>query len=169
MLLFELTGVKHLYQKTWDDILKILESKGIKFIGGGKYGSVFSHDSWDYVLKVVTNDPHYLAFVDWAIAHPSKHFPKFAKKPLQMHTFHRRDKGSASRMWVIKIEKLYPITDKNLLEFLVRELEHCAVAAWRKNDGRDITDKNPNYSQLMPDGSVEKICLTGIHGLKALG
>lgn len=156
MLLTELTGVKHLYQKTREDLINMLEQRGIKCIGGGKYGSVFAHDSWDYVLKIIENDPHYLTFVDWAINHPSPHFPKFAKKPLKMHTFHSRNRTDSNIMWVIKIEKLQPIQDKKLLRFLVSELERMAIAAWRKKNGHNISDVNPHYQQNMPDGTQQK-------------
>lgn len=156
MLLTELMGVKHLYTQTREDLINMLEKRGIKFIGGGKYGSVFAHDSWNYVLKIIENDPHYLAFVDWAMEHPSKHFPKFAKKPLKMHTFHKRGRGDSNVMWVIKIEKLQPIQDRNLLKFLVGELERMAIAAWRSEHGYDISEVNPNYSQEMPDGTSQK-------------
>ena len=156
MLLTELTGIKHLYASTREDLIDMLEKRGIKFIGGGKYGSVFAHDSWNYVLKIVENDPHYLAFVDWAMKHPSPHFPKFAKKPLKMHTFHQRNRTDSNEMWVIKIEKLQPIRDKKLLQFLVSELENMAVAAWRGDNGHDITTIHPNYLQNMPDGTQQR-------------
>lgn len=156
MLLTELTGVKHLYKKTRDDLFDMLAAKGIKCIGSGKYGTVFSHDSWNYVLKIMEDDPHYLAFVDWALKHPSIHFPKFVKKPLQMHTFHTRRKRDARRMWVVKIEKLYPIQNKQLIAFLVRNLENAATHAWRKHNGYAESEPNPNYQMEMPDGTVEK-------------
>lgn len=157
MLLTELTGVKHLYKLTRDDLIDMLSHQGIKFIGAGKYSSVFTHDSWDYVLKIVENDdPHYLAFVDWAMKHPSKHFPKFAKKPLKMHAFHTRKQSDSSNLWVVKIEKLQPITDKKLLKFLVTELERMSIAAWQKNEGKDVSTVNKNYSQNMPDGTSVK-------------
>lgn len=156
MLLTELTGVKHLYTKTREDLINMLEQRGIKFIGGGKYGSVFAHDSWNYVLKIVEDDPHYLAFVDWAMKHPSPNFPKFEKKPLKMHVFHQRNRGDSNTMWVIKIEKLQPIQDKKLLQFLVSELENMAVAAWRHENGRDIAEPRPHYMQNMPDGTQQK-------------
>lgn len=156
MLLHELTGVKHLHNKTREDLIDMLEKKGIKCIGSGKYGTVFAHDSWNYVLKITEDDPHYLAFVDWAIKHPSIHFPKFAKKPLQMHTFHTRRSRDSRRMWVIKIEKLYPIQDKKLASFIVQNLETIAINAWQLDNGHSNSSPNPNFSMPMPDGTSEK-------------
>ena len=155
-MLQELTGVKHMHQMSWHDILTKFEKQGIKFIGGGKYGQVFTHPSWNYVIKILENDPEYLAFVDWVISHPNKHFPKFAKKPLRMHQFHTRPTKSAPYWYIVKIEKLYPITDRKLLEFLVYELERCGEVAWRKRHGTPSTYYNPNHVQLFPDGSMVK-------------
>lgn len=156
MLLHELTGVKHLHQLSWSDILTKLEEKGIKIVGTGKYGQVLTHPSWDYVIKIFENDPYYMGFVNWAIAHPNKHFPKFAKKPLRMHKFHTRDRKETPHWYMVKIEKLYPITDKALMEFLVRELEHCAEAAWRKHNNHKYQHGNPNYVMRFPDGQMIK-------------
>jgi hypothetical protein len=89
------------------------------------------------------------------LAHPNKHFPKFAKKPLKMHKFHSRFSNDTDHFYVVKIEKLYPITDKPLMEFLVYELERMGEAAWRKHNGYEEY-RNPHYTQLFPDGSTVK-------------
>lgn len=141
---------------SWDDLLSKYEKMGIHFVGGGKYGQVFTHPSWNYVIKIFENDPEYMGFVDWVIAHPNKHFPKFSKKPLRMHKFHKRGVNDRPYWYVVKIEKLYPITDKPLMEFLVRELENCAEAAWKKHNNHEYIRNNPNYTQRFPDGNMVK-------------
>ena len=156
MLLHELTGVKHMHHMSWTDIQNQFAAKGIKFVGGGKYGQVFTHPSWDYVIKIFENDPEYMGFVNWVIAHPNKHFPKFVKKPLRMHKFHNRSKNEPPLWYIVKIEKLYPITDKPLMEFLVYELERCAETAWKKHNGYEYIRDNPHYTQRFPDGSMVK-------------
>lgn len=156
MLLCELTGVKHLHHKTWDELLDDFEKRGIKFIGGGKYGQVFSHPAWNYVIKVFEDDPYYMGFVDWVIAHPNKHFPRFSKRPLKMHKFYSRFSNDTNHFYVVKIEKLYPITDRALMEFLVYELERIGEAAWKKHNNHQYTYYNPNYTQRFPNGSMVK-------------
>lgn len=150
MLLTELTGIKHLYQKTKYDLFKMLDERGIKFIGGGQYGDVIAHPSWNYVIKIFSDD-QYLSFVHFAITHPNKHYPKMMRNPLNMHAFYRRLRSDPNKFWVVKIERLYPITDQRLLTFLVRNLEQAACHAVNHSPDKYISE----YAKLEgPNGEI---------------
>lgn len=163
MLLNELMGVKRFHKYTEYQLEKLLSRYGIKFLAAGKYGRVFSHDRWNYVVKIFEDDPSYLAFAEYARKHPNKHFPRIQRKPLEMHAFTRRSRSSAGKFWIVKIEKLQEITDQNLKKFLAESVEHfMSVWHWKYGDhGRqDLKDalhaKNEHHSQMLPDGTFKK-------------
>jgi hypothetical protein len=164
MKLFELTGIKKYYNKTEFQLERLLGKFGIKFIAGGKYGRVFASPKWDYVVKMFNDDPYYLEFVNYAIAHPNKHYPKFIRKPLQMHRFTKRFKNSASKFWIVKIEKLTTL-DKTKGKFVVDHLERT-VQYWYNtkrfdNGGMNDYDKQRHEQDwtwaTMPNGENQKV------------
>jgi len=150
MILHELTGIKHLYHTTKYDIFKMLHDHGIEIVGSGQYGEVLSHPSWDYVIKIFSDD-YYLSFVHFAITHPNKHYPKMLRKPLNMHAFYRRGKSDLKKFWVVKIEKLYPITNKRLLNFLVQHLERGACDVVNPSSNKYV---NKWYKLEGPNGET---------------
>lgn len=152
MLLSELVGVKHLQHLTLD---QLLDKYGIKVVGAGKYGQVLSHPSWDYVVKLFSNDPAYLAYIDFVISHPNPNFPKFTKKPFQLHQFQKRSANEAATLWAVRIEKLNTINDKKLLAFIVRNLESGATTLFQKEDPSSSYNRMPKTVPLVqPDGSL---------------
>lgn len=164
MLLNELKGVKRYYDKTIHDIAAELEQEhGIKFIGGGRYGAVYTHPSWDYVVKVVDYDPEYMGFVDYVIKHPNKHYPKIVKRPVKLRAFwsrHPRDTNVV--LDVIKIEKLQPVQDQNILKFIVENLENFSTALYRKLHKPDLykqydMEVNPYGQTLLPTGERKAV------------
>lgn len=148
MLLSELTGVKRFHKLSWSDLEKMLRRFGIKLIAGGSYGSVFTSEKWDYVIKLFTDDLEYLSFINFVVKHPDKHFPKIVKRPLKMHAFHKRGERESNYQWLVKIEKLQPIENKQLLKFIVYELEHGAEVTVR-NDKAELNDTR--FPHLLPD------------------
>jgi hypothetical protein len=87
--------------KTFNQLLDEFEKSGGKFIGSGKYGQVFEHPSWKYVIKVFQNDPEYLSFARFAYRNPHPSFPKFYGPPQRIIPF---------------IEELLPMPWNMLLE-----------------------------------------------------
>lgn len=164
MLLNELKGVKRYYNKTIHDIAAELEQDyGIKFVGGGRYGAVYTHPSWDYVVKVVDYDPEYMGFVNYVMKHPNKHYPKIVKRLVKLRAFwSRRPQDTNVVLDIIKIEKLQPIQDQNVLNFIVENLENFATALYRKLHKPELykqydTEVNPYRQWLLPDGSRKAV------------
>lgn len=159
MLINELIGVKKFYKRSYGDILRMLQKFGVNFVAGGRYGKIFTSPKWDYVVKIFDNDPYYLSFVNYAIAHPSKHYPQFSRKPLRMHAFHKRGNSEASKYWVVKIEKLQPIANTTKAKFIVDNLEN-AVDAWYSIHERGNNDL---YTMMLgPDEHYHKMLWTDI-------
>lgn len=156
MKLFELRGVKKYHTLMKHELLEMLEDSGVKWLSSGRYGEVFAPDGKDYVIKVFDNDPYYMSFINFAARNPNPHYPKVIRKPLKMHAFHTRFKGTANNFYVVKIEKLYPITDINLLKFIVENLEDTASQWDSHKRGHFKIEPNPYHTKLMPDGTSEK-------------
>lgn len=157
MLLNELKGVKRFYKLREYQLEKLLRRFGIKLIGAGKYGRVFTHPSWNYVVKVFRDDLYYLTFVDFAIKNPNVHYPRFKKKALRMHNFTKRSQDVSPHLWLIKIEKLKELTDQNIKKFLDHRLESAMTAWYNKNhgDGKIATHRDKYYQMPLPDGRFE--------------
>ena len=128
MLLNELIGVKKYYGSNEYKMERLLRRFGIRFIAAGKYGKIFTHPGWNYVVKIFSNDPYYLGFVNYAIAHPNPHYPKVIRKPLQMHNFMRRSVRGPDKFWIVKIEKLRALPPEKV-NLVVEHLEQC-VQYW---------------------------------------
>ncbi len=155
MKLFELTGIKKYYNKREYQIERLLQKFGIRFIAGGKYGKVFASPKWDYVVKMFKNDPYYLGFVNYAIAHPNKHYPKFVRKPLKMHSFFKRNKSASPNFWIVKIEKLQEITKEKAM-FIMEHLERAEQAWYNKNNNPESYKQDWMY-MWTPDGQRTKM------------
>jgi hypothetical protein len=162
MRLYELTGVKKFHHLSQYELEGMLAKDGVKLVSGGQYGTVYAKDDWDYVVKVINkDDPYYMSFVNYAIAHPSQHFPKFKRKPLHMHAFLRRGKYDLDKFWIVKIEKLQPIKDKNLIDFVVHNIEYYGTLMWQlKNKIQSAVDsyhqKHEYATRVFADGSYHK-------------
>ncbi len=166
MKLAELKGVKKYHHLSRWDIDQLLSKEGIDIIGNGKYGQVYSHKSWDYVIKVTKNDPYYMSFIDHVIKHPNKHYPKIIKKPLNLRAFYSRlRKDTHEKLFIVKIEKLEPIP-KELGKFISEHLDtFIMIDHHLKNLDNDEESKfyldndykdYKNIKTLMPDGTRGK-------------
>jgi len=152
MKLFELTGIKKYYNKSEYQIERLLQKFGIRFIAGGKYGKIFASPKWDYVVKMFKNDPYYLGFVNYAIKHPNKHYPKFIRKPLQMHSFAKRNKTASPKFWIVKIEKLQELS-KEKAAFVMDHLERAEQAWYNKNHNPQSYEQDWTY-MWVPDSGI---------------
>jgi hypothetical protein len=119
--------------KTFSELLKDFEKSGGKLIGQGKYGQVFSHPQWNYVLKTFIDDQCYLSFCRFAYKNPHPAFPKFYGPPKRIVPQYLR---TNPKLYYVRIEKLFPITD---LEYLKEIVKHLSFNSSRKYD--------PNYIQ----------------------
>lgn len=105
--------------KTFSELMHEFEKSGGKHIGSGKYGQVFEHPNWNYVIKVFPNDPEYLSFARFAYKNPHPSFPKLWGPPQRIVPFYKRTTSNAVE-YIARIEKLYPLQDKELLTYIVK-------------------------------------------------
>jgi hypothetical protein len=106
-----LKGVKHLHNLTWPEIINhIKEHFGIVLLGSGAYGQVFSHPSWNYVIKIYESDPGYDRFLKFCSSANSPHLPKVLRAPKVIHQFHTRLPEAGSKLNVVKLEILQPLS-----------------------------------------------------------
>jgi hypothetical protein len=160
MLLQELTGVKKYHNMSWYDLTKKLEQEtGIKPVANGRYGVIFTKPEWNYVIKIFDEDPEYLGFVDFVLSHPNKHYPKIIKKPMTMHHFHSRDPSSTYKFYIVKIEKLYPVSEE-MGGFLEIYLPYLMEVYYRQYV-MDQSDQNYKY-----DGDSAERTFNGPFGKK---
>ena len=74
-------------------------------MGEGAFGTVFSHPSWPFVLKLFPRDDCYLKFVRFGYSNPRPCFPKFYGLPRKiLPTFSRQ--LDMAEPYVLRIEKL---------------------------------------------------------------
>ena len=125
-----LEGVKQYYSLTWPEIIQMLDKKyGIKFLDRGMWGQVFDHPSWNYVVKVFDTDDAYLSFVNFVLQNPNIHYPKFLRKPIEMHLFHKRSSHITNKtFYIVKVEKLQPIPQLFKLFFNLEIIEDIIQA-----------------------------------------
>lgn len=93
--------------KTWEELEKEFKESGGEILGSGKYGKVFYHPSWKYVLKMY-NDPLYTSFVRFAFKNPLPAFPKFYGPPKKIIPQYKRYESEAIS-YIVRMEKLKPI------------------------------------------------------------
>lgn len=106
-----LSGVKHLYGLTWPQIIEhIKQHYGIQLVGSGAYGQVFIHPSWNYVIKIYESDPGYDRFLNICSSMKTPHLPKVIKPPKTIHQFHLRLKEAGSKLNIVKLEILSPLS-----------------------------------------------------------
>lgn len=107
--------------KTWWELMDEFKKSGGSELGSGKYGSVYYHPKWSYVVKVF-NDPHYLKFVRYVNRTPHRSFPRFIGMAQKIVPFYKRYVEQATA-YIIRIEKLKEVEDKNMLKELIHNQE----------------------------------------------
>jgi len=95
---------------TWHQLLSKFESNGGKILGSGNFAVVLTHKSWKYILKIFTDDVAYLKYARFCLSNPRTSFPVFYDKPRRIIPNYTRE-ASSPHLYVVKMEKLYPITD----------------------------------------------------------
>lgn len=96
-------------------------------------------------------------FVEYVMKHPNKHVPTLKRTPIEMTAVHTRSRSEQDRFWVVKIERLNEITDRNLLKFIVHNLESgmSAVYGEQRGDNYSLDFKSKSTGVWMPNGELE--------------
>lgn len=95
--------------KTWGQLESEFRADGGEILGAGKYGTVFNHPKWNYVLKLY-DDELYTRFVRYAYKNPFPSFPKFFGPPQRVLPFYKRSRAE-TELYLVRMEKLEPITN----------------------------------------------------------
>lgn len=79
----------------------LMQSRGFATLGSGKYGSVFGHSKYPYVVKVFMKDSAYLRWIKFAMDNKNNPYvPKIRGKVLKI----------TPMIYAIRLEKLTPGT-----------------------------------------------------------
>jgi hypothetical protein len=116
-------------EKSIHDLLDDFKSRGGEILGQGRYATVLKHSSWKHVIKIFSNDVHYLMFVRFALQNPRPSFPIFYDKPRKIIPNYKRHKTN-TYLYVVKTELLNPISIKeydNIQYYLYYDLEHSKL------------------------------------------
>ncbi|RYD64581.1 MAG: hypothetical protein EOP83_09405 [Verrucomicrobiaceae bacterium] len=136
MRLDELTGVKRHKTRYLSDVLADFQAAGGS-VSSGQYGTVLSMPKWSYVFKFFVSDDPYLRFVRWAVKNPSPFVPRFYGSARRITPFYMRGENTP-QVYVVKMEKLEPITDLWLREnlqnlFMNPSMGRRAIEMFRDN------------------------------------
>lgn len=122
--------------KQFFELLKDFEESGGKKIGVGKYGSVYSHPNWNYVLKTFEKDDCYLRFVRFAVKNQLSAFPKFYGVPKKIYPQYLR---SSPLLYYVRMERLYPIENEEFLKLF--------TVYFRNGASNQFLNFNPEYAK----------------------
>lgn len=145
----QLIGVKKFHNLTWAQLVNMLRQQyGITQIGEGDYGQVFSHPTWDYVVKVFDNDDAYLSFVNYCTDHHPISFPRFTKKVVKIHQFHARNIDVPKYINVVQMERLQQLRNPSkklttALEYYAEDIVNCISAGVTDYDLSFVIDGRP--------------------------
>lgn len=152
-ILEQLQGVKKYHQLTWNELVGELAKVGIRSLGKGRFGQVFYKAGWNYVVKVFENDSAYLEYVDFCIKNPNPHYPKFIKKPLNMHQFHVRTNHAEKMMQIVKIELLQPLEEswyalnlEKIFKLLTKQVSEIEIFNPHTNQYESFNDANEIFN-----------------------
>jgi hypothetical protein len=107
----ELISVRKYKNRTYHDVLRDFQDAGGE-VSSGSQGHVLSHPRWNYVLKAFPNDPEYLRFVRWAKRRQDLvAVPRVLGGPWKIVPFYARRVNEYRYLYVVKLERLHPITD----------------------------------------------------------
>ena len=166
-ILENLQGVKKYHQLTWNELVNELAKVGVRSLGKGRFGQVFHKSGWNYVIKVFENDSAYLEYVDFCINNPNPHYPKFIKKPLNMHQFHVRTHHAEKMMQIVKIELFEKLQDNwyainiaklyNLYCGKIESIEFRKNNEYNISEYTNIEDVYKDFQQYQIKGLMEAI------------
>jgi hypothetical protein len=140
--------------RDFGDVVHDFEASGGKYIGSGRYGQVFEHPKWPYVIKIFPHDTCYLKFARFAYKHPHPSFPKLYGPPQKIVPFFNREK-SWSEVYVARIEKLYPVTDQEMLKEIVKLYDYGLIYFQAVSMGKDV-NAEIERQVLNPDRQARK-------------
>lgn len=122
-------------EKSFEELFEELKKEGGDIIGSGKYGFVMYHPKWPYVIKILYNDDIYISFARFVYRNPHSAFPKLFGPPQKIVPNFKRFKYQA-KMYVIRLEKLYPIS-KNLFDMIDKYQNHFINYIIAKKQGTE--------------------------------
>jgi len=94
---------------SFDDVLDLFRSYGGSVIGSGAYATVLSYPSWNYVLKIFSDDNCYLKYVRFCMRNQNNTFvPKLLDKPRRITPTYKR-RARQQNLYTVKMEKLQGI------------------------------------------------------------
>lgn len=107
--------------KTFNELLMQFQNEG-GHAEYGKYGTVLISPKWPYVIKIFPSDEEYVRFARFAYKHPHPSFPKIFGPPQKIIPFFKRTK-SWTQLYVVRIEKLFPVQDKEMMTLIVQNYQ----------------------------------------------
>jgi len=159
MKLYELTGIKHMYEKDLEDIISSLESSGTKVMGRGSFALVLKNSSKNEVIKFWIKDSSYDDFINYVIKNPSKYFPKVYSKPKELSAFFLRPADFPDKIKYVRMEELDKVidVDADYIESMIKDCMHA--------DESELVDYTEEWSEiaishvleLIGDGSKESL------------
>lgn len=128
----------------WNAVLNQFMLNGGKVVGQGKHAIVLQHPSWNYIVKVFSDDVPYLKFVRFCIQNPRISFPVFYDKPRRIVPHYVR-RTSQQYLYVVKMEKLDHISHDTFNDIYAYVKYHDPLRADR------IESEHPHIVQFKKD------------------
>ena len=138
MRLSELSGAKAIINKARsfadpEDFKKYMEMLGFKYMDEGAYGYVFDNVKYNYVVKVVTWDPGYKKFVEFALAHQNNPcLPKMRGQWIKIGT----------DSFIVRMEKLKEITRAEYMDSGMRSYLKYSISL---DDAERLAEEHPDF------------------------
>ena len=110
---------------------RVLKGAGYDQIGDGRFALVFAKYGDPYVLKLFSNsDAGYTWFYNYAVTHPSKHFPKFKGVLLRV----------TNQYSAIRTERLSELADGEASDRIEAVLDDISYAAEKGRTSINLSD-----------------------------
>lgn len=131
MKLDELLGVKHLYDKHLNDVLKVFTTGSTyKKLGQGATATAFAQGD-EYVYKFWLKDTSYEKYVNYCLDNQDNpHIPVLYSDIKKLHSFFTRVEDFPDKIRYIKMERLKPITNTTI---------------WPGVSAKRVVGQNTNY------------------------
>lgn len=147
---------------TFDELLQKFKASGGEYIGSGRYGQVFSHPKWNYVVKLY-DDEYYTRFVRFANRNPNPAFPKFYGTPQRVLPFYRRHKENTFQ-YLVRMEKLLPLPT-DIGKIIAKNYDTIAYELNRGNlskNSQEVINQNPRLLPVFK--AISEIMFSNIVG-----
>lgn len=138
-----LVGVKKYKQEPNGEMLQNFVNAGGTYTTAGNFSVVLMHPNWDYVWKTFIDDPGYLHFLSMVKKNPTNpHYPRIFKVKKIVPPYRRN--VSYPFLWVVKMEKLLPISGANW-----KIVEHCLSVINFGMSQERFNDLHPTSGDLL--------------------